>query len=68
MFEEAIIYLLMIALAAPTVILALVRGDRMAGETTICLGMLAIGIAGIVRLAIRRWRWLQLQRSRQRFS
>jgi hypothetical protein len=53
-FEEAVLYVLMIAVGSPAVAAALIRGDRFGGGTTICLALIVLGAIGLVRLVARR--------------
>lgn len=56
MFEEAVIYGLMIAIGSPAVVGALIRGDRFGGGTSLCLVMIVLGAVGLVQLVVRRAR------------
>lgn len=56
MFEEAVIYAVMIAVGSLIVATTLIGGDRFEGGTTLCLLMTTLGAAGLVRLAARRAR------------
>jgi hypothetical protein len=55
-FEEAVIYGLMIAIGSPAVVTALIRGGRFGGGTTLCLVMIVLGAVGLVQLVVRRAR------------
>jgi hypothetical protein len=62
-FEEAVIYVLMIAVGSPAVAAALIRGEHFGGGTTICLVLIVLGAIGLVQLAARR---VSLPRARAR--
>ncbi len=54
MFEEAITYVLMIAVGLPAVTVAILRGDRFSGASTLCLALVALGARGLVRISADR--------------
>jgi hypothetical protein len=65
-FEEAVVYVLMIAIGSPAVVTAAIRGDRFGGGATLCLLMIALGAVGLVRLATRRARVPRARALRER--
>jgi hypothetical protein len=64
--EEAVIYVVMIAIGSPAVVAALVRGARFGGGTTLCLVWIALGALGLARLAHRRTRLPRAREVRRR--
>ncbi len=50
MFEEVVIYVLMLLLGLPVVVTRLLHGEAFDGGATTCLLMTAIGVVGLVRL------------------
>lgn len=54
MVEEAVTYVLMIAVGLPAVAVAILRGDRFDGATTLCLALIALGGRGLVRISADR--------------
>ena len=56
MLEEIAVYVAMIAIGSPAVVLALIRGDRLGGCTSLCIVLIALGVLGLARLARGRAR------------
>lgn len=56
MLEEGAVYVLSIAVGAPTLAMDLAHGDSLGRTSTACLALIVLGVLGLARLTSRRVR------------